>query len=111
GSRGTHYVVTVKVRFDKTTISPQRGMAPLTPNSRFVAIVDGQGRRYAAIGDGLRRALVPGESYTTDLLFDQPPTDTSNLRLMLASGDVETPFLIGHENSFFHGKTTFRLQT
>ncbi|HKW41832.1 MAG TPA: hypothetical protein VJN39_11340 [Gemmatimonadales bacterium] len=110
GAQGTHYVVTVRVRFDATTTSPHRGMAPLTPNSRYVALVDGRGRRYAATGDGLRRPLVPGESYTTDLIFDLP-SDARDLRLMLASGDIETPFLIGHENSFFHGKTTFRLTT
>lgn len=108
--RGTRYIVTVKVRFDEATISSHRGMSPLTPNSRYVAVVDGRGRRYEAPSDGLRRQLVPGESYTTDLIFDLP-SSAHDLRLMLASGDIETPFLIGHENSFFHGKTTFRLQT
>ena len=108
--RGTRYMVTVKVRFDEATISSYRGMSPLTPNGRYVAVVDGRGRRYEAPSDGLGRQLVPGESYTTDLIFDLP-SDAHDLRLMLASGDIETPFLIGHENSFFHGKTTFRLQT
>jgi hypothetical protein len=108
--RGTRYIVTVKVRFDEATISSHRGMSPLTPNSRYVAVVDGRGRRYEAPNDGLRRQLVPGESYTTDLMFDLP-SDAPNPRLMLASGDIATTFLIGHENSFFHGKTTFRLQT
>jgi hypothetical protein len=108
--RGTRYIVTVKVRFDEATISSHRGMSPLTPNSRYVAVVDGRGRRYEASSDGLRRQLVPGESYTTDLMFDLP-SDAPNPRLMLASGDIATTFLIGHENSFFHGKTTFRLQT
>ncbi|OLC04718.1 MAG: hypothetical protein AUH45_02470 [Gemmatimonadetes bacterium 13_1_40CM_69_22] len=107
-AQGTFYLVTVKVRFDETTISPHRGMAPLTPNSRYAAIVDGQGRRYEAPTDALQRQLVPGESYTTDLVFDLPP-DASELRLILANHDVETPFIIGHENSFFHGTTTFRL--
>jgi hypothetical protein len=107
-TQGTRYIVTVKVRFDETTIASHRGVAPLTPNSRYVAMVDGQGRRYAGSTDALKRQLVPGESYTTDLVFDLPP-DARDLQLILASGDVETPFLIGHENSFFHGKTTFRL--
>lgn len=110
GTQGAHYIVTVKVRFDETTISPHRGTGPLMPNSRYVALVDAQGRRYGAPADGLRRQLVPGESYTTDLIFDLP-AEARDLRLLLASGDLETPFLIGHENSFFHGKTTFRLQT
>jgi len=108
-ARGTFYVVTVKVRFDEQTISSHRGMGPLTPNSRYVAIVDGLGRRYEALTEALQRELVPGESYTTDLVFDLPP-DARDLRLILANHDIETPFLIGHENSFFHGKTTFRLE-
>jgi hypothetical protein len=108
-ARGTFYVVTVKVRFDEQTISSRRGMGPLTPNSRYAGVVDGEGRRYEAPTDALRRQLVPGESYTTDLVFDLPP-DARDLRLILANHDIETPFLIGHENSFFHGKTTFKLR-
>jgi hypothetical protein len=107
-TQGTRYVVTVKVRFDETTIASHRGMAPLTPNSRYVAILDSQGRRYEAPSDALARQLVPGQSYTTDLVFDVP-ADAHDLRLILASGDPETRVLIGHENSFFHGKTTFRV--
>ena len=107
-TQGTRYVVTVKVRFDETTIASQRGMAPLTPNSRYVAILDSQGRRYEAPSDALQRQLVPGQAYTTDLVFDVPD-DAHDLRLILASGDPETRVLIGHENSFFHGKTTFRV--
>lgn len=68
-TEGTRCVVTVKVRFDETTISPRRG---------------------------------------TDLVFELPP-GAHDLRLLLASGDAETRPLIGHENSFFHGKTLFRL--
>jgi len=41
-------------------------------------------------------------------VFDVPP-DARDLRLMLASHDIATLFVIGHENSFFHGKTSFRL--
>lgn len=108
-AQGTFYIVTVKVRFDERTISPHRGMAPLTPNSRYVAVVDDQGRRHEAAADALQRQLVPGESYTTDFVFDLPP-DTRELRLILASHDFATPFLIGHENSLFHGKTTFQLE-
>ena len=108
-ARGTFYVVTVKVRFDEQTISPRRGMGPLTPNSRYVAIVDGEGRRFETATDVLKRQLVPGEAYTTDVVFDLPP-DARDLRLILASHDIVTPFLIGHENSFLHAKTTFRLE-
>jgi len=105
---GTRCTVTVKVRFDETTISPHRGMAPLTPNSRYVALVDERGRRSEAPTDGLRRSLVPGESYTTDLVFDVAP-DAHDLRLVLRNDDLETRLVIGHENSFLHGQTTFRI--
>jgi hypothetical protein len=103
------HVVTVKVRFDEATIAPWRPKdAPLTPNGRYVALVDAQGRQYPGSTDGLRRQLIPGESYATDLAFDVPAS-AQNLRLVLRNNDAETAFIIGHENSLFHGKTTFRL--
>jgi energy-converting hydrogenase Eha subunit A len=101
--------VTVKVRFDEETISARRPRdATLTPNSRYVALVDAQGHRYPGSVDGLRRPLVPGESYTTDLVFDVPVT-AQGLRLVLRNNDPETTFIIAHENSLLHGKTTFAL--
>ena len=109
-TQGARYTVTVKVCFDQTTISARRGMGPLTPNSRYVAVVDVRGRRYEAPTDGLRRPLVPGESYTTDLVFDVAP-DAHDLRLVLRNDDPETRLVIGHENSFLHAKTIFRLST
>lgn len=104
------YVVTVKVRFDEETISSRRPRdASLSPNSRYVALVDGAaGNQYPGSTDGLKRRLIPGESYTTDLVFDVP-ADAHDLRLILRNDDFETPFMIGHENSLFHGSTTFRL--
>jgi len=101
--------VTVKVRFDETTISARRPRdASLTPNSRYVALVDAQGNMYPGSTDGLRRPLIPGESYTTDLIFEIPAT-AQDLRLVLRNNDPETTFIIAHENSLLHGKTTFRL--
>jgi hypothetical protein len=101
--------VTVRVRFDEQTISARRSRTtPLTPNSRFVALVDGQGHQYRGSTDGLRRALEPGESYTTDVVFDVPAT-AQGLRLVLRSNDPETTFIIGHENSLLHGRTMFAL--
>jgi len=103
------HTVTVKVRFDEGTISSRRPRdATLTPNSRYVALVDDVGNRYPGSTDGLQRKLIPGESYTTDIVFDVP-ADAKGLRLVLRNNDFETAFIIGHENSFFHGKTTFRL--
>lgn len=103
-------VVTVKVRFDEATIAPWRPKdAPLTPNSRYVALIDGQGHRYPAATDVLRRRLIPGEAYTTDFVFDVPGT-AQNLRLILRNNDPETAFIIGHENGLLHGKTMFALR-
>jgi hypothetical protein len=103
------HTVTVKVRFDEGTISPRRPRdAALTPNSRYVALVDDAGDRYAGSTDGLKRRLIPGESYTTDIVFYMP-ADANGLRLVLRNNDPETAFIIGHVNSLFHGKTMFRL--
>lgn len=101
--------VTVNVLFDKETISSRRALdMPLSPNSRYVALVDAEGHRYPGGTDGLQRRLIPGESYTTDIVFETP-ADARDLRLILRSADVETRLLIGHENSFLHSKTLFRL--
>ena len=108
---GMFYIVTVRVRFDSATISSRRPRdASLTPNHRVVAILDGQGHRYPASADALRRPLIPGEEYTTQFVIDVPATATG-LRLVLANGDWETRFMIGHENAWLHGQTTFRLGT
>ena len=102
-------VVTVKVRFDEQTISARRPRdATLTPNSRYVALVDDAGNQYPGSTDSLRRPLVPGESYTTAIAFEVP-LKASGLRLILRNGDPETHVMIGHENSLFHRKTTFQL--
>ena len=108
-SGNTRYIVTVKVRFDEETISSRRprDMA-LSPNSRYVALVDAKGDAYPGSTDGLKRRLIPGESYTTDIVFDVPAGATG-ARLVLRNNDVETHFLIGHENSLGHGTTTFAL--
>lgn len=103
------HVVTVKVRFDEETISSRRSRtASLTPNSRYVALVDAEGHQYPGSTDGLQRVLIPGESYTTDIAFEVPMKAT-DLRLILRNADPETRVIVGHENSLLHGKTTFRL--
>jgi hypothetical protein len=108
-AQGTFYVVTVRVQFDSNTIASWRPRdIPVYPNGRAVALIDGQGRRYPAPVDALTRKLIPGESYTTDFVFDLP-SDATNPRLMLASGDWPTRLMIAHENAFLHGKVLFRL--
>jgi hypothetical protein len=103
------HVVTVRVRFDEETISSRRSRtAPLSPNSRYVALVDDAGHQYPGSTDGLTRTLIPGESYTTDIEFEVPMKATG-LRLILRNADPESHVIIGHENSFLHGRTTFRL--
>ena len=103
------HTVTVKVRFDEETISARRSRtAPLTPNRRYVGLIDAHGRQYPGSTEGLRRPLIPGESYTTDIVFDVPAAAQS-LRLLLRNNDAETALIIGHENSLLHGKTTFAL--
>src|SRR5258705_3582380 len=103
------HTVTVRVRFDEETISPRRPRdATLTPNSRYVALVDDAGNRYPGSTDGLKRKLIPGESYMTDIVVDVPAS-ARDLRLVLRNDDPETAFIIGHENSLLHGKTTFAL--
>src|SRR5436190_19769047 len=82
-TRGAFYVVTVKTRFDEQTIASWRGLGPLTPNSRVATVIDEQGREYQPSSAGQRALeqtegtgmpfttpLRPGESYTTELVFD-----------------------------------------
>jgi hypothetical protein len=103
------HTVTVKVRFDEETISERRSRtAPLTPNRRYVALIDAHGHRYPGSTEGLRRPLIPGESYTTEIVFEVPEA-ARDLHLVLRNNDVETAWIIGHENSPLHGKTTFAL--
>jgi len=52
--------------------------------------------------------LIPGESYTKDIVFEVSES-ANGLRLILRNNDPETAFIIGHENSLFHGKTMFAL--
>jgi hypothetical protein len=106
GLRQVH--VTLRTRFDETTISAQRPKDfPLTPNPREVLLIDGQDRTFtpdAATGIPLTRALIPGESYETELTF-RLPADAKQLRLLITSPGWEEHLLIGDENSFGHKKT------
>ena len=120
-ANGVFTLVTMKTRFDETSISPGRGNAWLTPNSRVVTVIDDQGRRYGPSAAGqnvldqaglsgkpLTTALRPGESYTTTVVFDLP-ADIRNPTLLMNEGEWVTHLIIGHENSPLHKKTTFQL--
>jgi hypothetical protein len=120
---GTFYIVTVKTRFDENTISARRGNSPLWPNPRVLTIFDDEGRRYNLSAEGqqvlelsggsgtpLATPLRPGESYTTALVFDLP-AEVKNPTLLINEELLPTRYIVGHENSFWHGQTRFRLDT
>jgi len=100
--------VTLRTRFDETTISPQRSKdAPLTPNGRDVQLIDGQGRSFTPVttaGTPLTHGLIPGDSYETELAFSIPG-DAKQLRLLLTDPSWDLHLLIGDENSLAHRKT------
>ncbi len=115
-ARGEFVIVRVKTWFDERTISAHRGNGPLTPNRRKVVLVDDRARSLSPSAEGqgawarngsestpLTQALRPGESYTTDFVFDVPK-DARGLRLLITEDDPETQLVIGHENSLLHKK-------
>jgi hypothetical protein len=107
------YVVTLRTRFDETTISPSRPKdAPLTPSPREVHMIDELGREYVPVatsGTSLMTPLKPAESYTTELKF-RVPGDVRGLRLLVNTTPAWADHLvIGDENSWLHKKTYFAL--
>ncbi|HEV1995518.1 MAG TPA: hypothetical protein VGR03_14400 [Candidatus Acidoferrum sp.] len=122
-ANGQFVIARLKTWFNENTISPHRGNRPLVPGPRRVVLVDDSGRSYdvssegqaalAALGDSslpLDQALRPGESFTTDLVFDIPKT-ARGLRLLIADDDPATRFVIGHENSLLHKKIYFGVES
>ena len=120
-AQGTFTVVTIKTRFDETTISPTRGSGLLYPNSRVLTLVDERGNKYSPSTEGQRALdlaenggtplttpLKPGGSYTTEVVFDLPP-DVKAATLLVNEGEWETHLVIGHENSPLHRQTRFQL--
>jgi hypothetical protein len=118
-ARGKFVIVRVKTWFDERTISAHRGNGPLTPNPRKVVLVEDTGRRFERSAEGqaaferlgnastpLSAALRPGESYTTNLLFEVPK-EARGLRLLITEDAPETCLVIGHENSPLHKKIYF----
>jgi hypothetical protein len=118
---GEFALITIRTRFDETTISPTRGNGPLSPNPRRATVSDAAGRVFPVSAEGERAltsmgqtgtplltTLRPGESYVTTLVFDLP-ADASNPTLLLQEDASITRFVIGHENSLFHHQTRFTL--
>jgi hypothetical protein len=118
---GTYAVVTIRTRFDETTISSSRGEGLLYPNSRVLTLVDEHGNKYSPSAEGQRaleaaqsgsKALTtplrPGESYNTEIAFDLPE-GTKPATLLINEGEWVTHLVIGHENSLLHRQTRFQL--
>ncbi len=111
----THYIVTIRTRFDETTTSPSRPKdATLTPSPRTILLLDSAGHQYqptSTAGTPLLTPLKPSDSYTTQLTFDLPPaTNPASLRLLITTTPAWPDHLvIGDENSLFHHKTYFAL--
>ncbi|MGA3212554.1 MAG: hypothetical protein ABSD20_14705 [Terriglobales bacterium] len=110
---GMEYTVSLRTRFDETTISASRPKdAPLSPSPRTVRLIDNEGRHFAPesfSGKGLMTPLIPGDSYETQLVFTVP-TDARGLKLLI----ITTPqwpdhVVIGDENSWLHKKTYFEM--
>ncbi len=121
-AHGRFVILRVKTWFDASTISARRGNGPLTPNARRVQLVDDTGRSYDPSSEGqfafarsgnsstaMTQPLRPGESYTTDVVFDVP-RNARGLRLLITEEDPETRFVIGHENSLLHKKIYFAVE-
>ncbi|HKW64138.1 MAG TPA: hypothetical protein VJN89_16420 [Candidatus Acidoferrum sp.] len=119
---GKFVILRVKTWFDERTISARRGNGPLSPNRRKALLVDDTGRSYEPSPEGqfalarsqnsstpMAQPLRPGESYTTDLVFDIPK-NARGLRLLLIEDDPETRFIVGHENSLLHKKIYFDVE-
>ncbi len=113
-ANGSFFIVRLKTWFDPRTISAHRGNGSLTPNLRRVVLVDDHGREYPPSPAGqaalekwrgnttpLSGSLRPGESYSTDLVFDLP-AGVLHPRLFITNDDAVTHVLIGHENAPLH---------
>ena len=120
-AQGTFIIITIKTRFDQTTISSRRGDGLLYPNSRVLTLVDERGNKCSPSNEGQRAfdivpgnskslatPLRPGESYATEIVFDLP-ADAKASTLLINEGEWETHLVIGHENSPLHPQTRFQL--
>jgi len=118
---GLFRVVTIRTRFDETTISPNRGNALLYPNARLLVVTDAQGNQYSPSADAQRMLqqlnqagtpftapLRPGENYQTTVVFDLP-ANIQSPTLLIHEGEPETHCVIGHENSPLHKKVRFQI--
>src|SRR3989442_1913115 len=107
-ANGSFTAVSIKTRFDETTISSTRGNALLYPNSRVLTMVDDQGRKYSpssqaqkalelagGAGTPLPTPLRPCESYTAIIAVDLP-SEARNSNLPIHECEWGTQLGIGH---------------
>ena len=104
------YQIVLRARFDRDTISPNRGDGPLTPNPRTIIVVDDQGNQISVTPpESMYRPLRPGQAILIALAVHLPTSSHGRLKLLVTPRISDTWFLIGHENSPFHKKAYFLL--
>jgi len=118
---GRFVIVTLRVRFDRASIGPNRPDTPLEQSPRALRLVDAAGNAYPP-SDSAMQALIavhgeqkpltlslrPGESYLSEVAFDVPPS-ASGLRLLIVEAEWPPRLLWGHETAPFHAKTYLAL--
>lgn len=109
------FLVSLRTRFDETTISPRRGRsAPTWPGPRRLTVIGSDGFRYAArerVGPGsvpISTELRPGESYLTRFAVTLPGGVTP-VNLLLEDDIEISRILIGNERGPLHGRTMLAL--
>ena len=113
-AKGTFVVVKLETWFDEHSISKFRGDSPLTPEPRQVFLVDDAGHRFEPWrgrdgaplepGTPLTTPLRPGESYSTNFIFDVPVGASRYRLLILSDSDSIFRLVIDDENSLLHRK-------
>lgn len=94
--------IQVQIAFDRATVRDGRDpAAALTPGGRTIRLRDSQAREYKPVEAGdFARPLRPGESYTTDVVFDVEPAATG-LILYITDSDPAKMVMIGSDNGPF----------
>jgi hypothetical protein len=119
---GKFFVVRLQTLFDPATIASFRGNSPLAPSPRKVVVIDEAGREISPSQPGQRTyeltpgattvplttPLRPGESYSTDFVFDLPK-EINQPRLLVGDADPISALIIGHEGSPLHKKIYFAI--
>lgn len=113
-AKGMFVVVKLETWFDERSISKFRGDGPLVPGPRQVFLVDDAGRRFEPWhaksgapmdpGTPLTTPLRPGESYSTNFIFDVPSGASPYRLLILSDSDAISRIVIDDENSLLHRK-------